>query len=80
MYMYMYVVCTCVCMCVCPFVVLFCIMGFSLTFAPDRTFPDHRLFSRDGPGKSSLLHVLAVYSQYNPAVGYCQGNLATDLR
>ena len=42
---------------------------------PDRTFPEHRLFSTDGPGKSSLLHVLAVYSQYNPTVGYCQGNL-----
>ncbi|XP_065909077.1 TBC1 domain family member whacked-like isoform X2 [Dysidea avara] len=39
----------------------------------DRTFPDHKLFTSGGPGRSSLLKVLAVYSQYNPTVGYCQG-------
>ena len=38
-----------------------------------RTFPTHQLFMGATAASRSLLHVLASYSLYNPAVGYCQG-------
>ncbi|KAI0223566.1 hypothetical protein L0F63_003720 [Massospora cicadina] len=37
-----------------------------------RTMPNHRYFSRDGPGAAKLRRVLLTYSVHNPNVGYCQ--------
>ena len=38
-----------------------------------RTFPDHNMFIGDTATKDSLVLILLMYVECNPAVGYCQG-------
>ena len=51
---------------------MFKLLLFSLL---DRTFPNHQMFLSNDKRKTqqTIFTILAVYAQYNPQVGYCQG-------